>query len=167
MQGSSQKPTGTVGSLEALVRRLEPQPINPSWILSGTPQARSSPHSSGADGGSSTNVWDCSAGSFHWHFGWDETVLILDGGVTVTSPTGEVTALKSGDVAYFPAGTVWTWEVASYVRKLAFHRRPSSRIDRTVQRVRRTLGSRSARLAIVIGIVAVAAVSTAVVLAMG
>jgi uncharacterized cupin superfamily protein len=151
-----------MNSLDALTQTLANQPINPSWILSGQPQARSSAHSSGADGGGSTNVWDCTAGSFRWHFAWDETVLILEGGVSVTSPAGHRTSLKAGDVAYFPAGTAWTWEVENYVRKLAFHRRPSSRLDGIVQTMKGRLRSRAVRAWIVVGLATAAAAWVAV-----
>lgn len=110
---------------EALAR-LEPKdaPIEPSWILSGDPKARSALHSISEDGAATTTVWDCTAGSFRWHFGWDETVLILEGSVDVTAEDGSRRTLAAGDVAFFAAGTTAVWEIPVYVRKLAFCRRP-------------------------------------------
>ena len=127
---------GTIASLDSL--QWQPSPIEPSWILAGQPQARSAPHSGSADGGSSTNTWDCTAGAFRWTFFWDETVLILEGSVRVTSPGGQTSVLKTGDVAHFPAGTTWRWEVDEYVRKLAFHHRPAPRslLVRIVRKLR-------------------------------
>ncbi|TWF53028.1 cupin domain-containing protein [Neorhizobium alkalisoli] len=103
---------------------LKPAPINPEWILSGTPQARAGLHSNAPDNCASTCVWDCTAGAFRWYFGWDETVVILEGEVSVTTECGMNRVLQAGDIAYFKGGTWATWNVGSYVRKIAFVRRP-------------------------------------------
>ncbi|MGV3548268.1 cupin domain-containing protein [Rhizobium sp.] len=97
-------------------------PINPSWVVSGNPRARMGQHSPSIDGRASTKIWDCSQGSFWWTFGDDETVVILDGEVRVTTEKGEVRTLAKGDIAYFAGGTRALWEVDSYVRKIAFCR---------------------------------------------
>jgi uncharacterized cupin superfamily protein len=115
--------------VSALVARsgqvnFKPAPINPEWIVSGNPQARSGDLVSAADGGGSTNFWDCTAGKFEWYYGWDETVLILGGEVRVTDSNGATSVLRAGDVAHFPAGSSFHWEVERYVRKIAFHRKP-------------------------------------------
>lgn len=105
---------------------LASDPIRVSWIIDGSPQARTKRLATASDGQSFTALWDCSAGRFTWHFGSDETVYILDGEVNVTCPSGTNRTLRPGDVAYFPAGIVSEWHVASYVKKLAFVRhRPS------------------------------------------
>lgn len=103
---------------------LQPAPIEPSWVLSGDPQARSGLHSHGEDRSASTHVWECTAGAFRWRFGWDETVIILSGGVRVTAEDGTEKTLSVGDVAYFTAGSTAVWEIDDHVRKLAFIRRP-------------------------------------------
>lgn len=97
-------------------------PINPDWIVSGTPRARAGQHSPSIDGRASTNIWDCTEGSFWWTFGDDETVVILDGAVRVTTEQGEVRTLGQGEIAYFASGTRALWEVDTYVRKIAFCR---------------------------------------------
>lgn len=103
---------------------LTADPIEPTWVLSGTPQARSGCHSTNTDHWAATHVWDCSAGRFRWHYAWEETVLILEGEVHVTADAGGGTqVLVAGSLGYFPAGTWWVWEVPQYVRKLAFNRR--------------------------------------------
>lgn len=102
---------------------LEPAPIDPSWIVSGTPVARCGLHSPAADGTASTLVWDCTAGVFDWTFHVEETVMILEGSVRVTAEDGSVRRLAVGDVAYFAQGTRARWEIDDYVRKLAFCRR--------------------------------------------
>lgn len=98
-------------------------PIEPSWILAGKPHARLALHSRGHDDQSTTAVWDCTAGTFRWYFGWDETVMILEGEVHVTAEDGVERTLRAGDIAYF-AGKTWaTWRVDDYVRKIAFCRK--------------------------------------------
>jgi uncharacterized protein len=103
---------------------MKPAPIEPSWILSGDPQARAGAHSKAEDDCAATGVWDCTAGSFRWYFGWDETVVILDGEVHVTAEDGTERVLRKGDIGYFKGGTWATWHVETYVRKVAFLRRP-------------------------------------------
>jgi uncharacterized cupin superfamily protein len=101
---------------------LKDAPINPDWIVSGTPHARAGLHSPSIDGRASTHIWDCTTGSFWWTFGDDETVVILEGTVRVTTEQGETRMLGQGDIAYFAGGTRALWEVEGYVRKIAFCR---------------------------------------------
>jgi uncharacterized cupin superfamily protein len=105
---------------------LEAAPIRPEWVVEGAPLARCRELSRSADGTAITAVWDCTAGAFNWHFAGDETVHILEGEVTVDDGWGPKT-LTAGDVAFFPAGTWARWEVATYVKKLAFCRDPLPR----------------------------------------
>ena len=101
---------------------LDDAPINPAWIVAGAPRARAGLHSPSIDGRASTHIWDCSEGSFWWTFGDDETVVILEGVVRVTTEHGESRTLRKGDIAYFAGGTRALWEVQGYVRKIAFCR---------------------------------------------
>jgi hypothetical protein len=110
------------GAADDLV--LTPAPIDPSWIMAGAPVARVAEHSRGQDDAAVTAVWDCTAGEFNWHFGWDETVLIIEGEVHVTAEDGVERLLRAGDVAYFAGGTCARWRVDRYVRKVAFCRKP-------------------------------------------
>lgn len=82
---------------------LKPTPINPDWIVSGNPQARTAEHSRGHDEASLTAIWDCTAGEFRWRFGWDETVMILEGEVHITAEDGTERTLRAGDVAFLQA----------------------------------------------------------------
>ncbi len=100
-----------------------PAPITPGWIREGAPVARFVPLARGRDDLGSTTLWDCTAGTFEWHFGWDETVHILGGAVTVTLPNGDVHRLTAGSVAFFPGGSTAVWTVEGHVRKLAVCRR--------------------------------------------
>ncbi|MBN9083930.1 MAG: hypothetical protein BGP04_16975 [Rhizobiales bacterium 62-17] len=113
-------PDFAAAALDAVV--LEPAPINSDWILAGSPEARSVEVFRSADGAATCNVWDCTAGTFKWYFGVDETVHILQGEVEVTAQDGSVRVLKPGDVAFFASGTWATWRIDTYVRKLAYCR---------------------------------------------
>ena len=68
-------------------------------------------------------VWDCTAGRFQWHYDIDETVHFVEGSVTISSDGMAARRFGPGDVIFFPAGSTATWEVESYVRKVAFCRR--------------------------------------------
>ncbi len=93
-------------------------------MLKGNPVARLAEHSRSADEAAVTAVWDCTAGQFRWYFGWDETVIIQEGEVHVTAEDGSERLLKAGDIAYFKGKTWATWTIDSYVRKIAFVRKP-------------------------------------------
>ncbi|MDP9807414.1 putative cupin superfamily protein [Rhizobium tibeticum] len=99
-------------------------PINPDWIISGNPQARTGEHSRSHDDAALTAIWDCTAGEFRWFFYWDETVMILEGEVHILAEDGTERTLGAGDVAFFAAGTWASWRVDKYVRKVAFLRKP-------------------------------------------
>jgi uncharacterized protein len=101
---------------------LRPAPIRAEWIREGSPAARAAELSRSTDGTAVTLVWDCTAGSFDWHFGVDETVHILEGEVVVSAEGFPPHKLTAGDVALFRAGTTSRWQVDRYVRKLAFCR---------------------------------------------
>ncbi|MDI7864585.1 cupin domain-containing protein [Rhizobiaceae bacterium n13] len=103
---------------------LKPAPIDPSWIVNGNPVARVGEHSRSADEAGQTAIWDCTAGEFRWFFHWDETVMILEGEVHVTTEDGTVSVLRAGDIGYFAGGTWATWRIDTYVRKIAFLRKP-------------------------------------------
>src|SRR3712207_4781766 len=84
---------------------MEPAPIRPEWIRSGSPEARCCVLSASSDGPARTALWDCTAGEFDWHFLGDETVRILEGEVVVTGEDGIARRLGPGDVALFRAGS--------------------------------------------------------------
>jgi uncharacterized cupin superfamily protein len=99
-------------------------PIRASWIIEGKPVARAALLSSSADGTASTYYWDCTAGRFNWYYGFDETLHILEGSVTLKAPSGSSRLVVAGDVIFFPAGSQAEWTVDKYIRKLAFCRTP-------------------------------------------
>lgn len=97
-------------------------PVNPAWVLEGTPVARIEHLSSSADGTASTYFWDCTAGRFNWFYTFDETLHILEGSVTLKYSNGEIRHVTAGDVVFFPKGSHAEWTVDKYIRKLAFCR---------------------------------------------
>lgn len=102
---------------------MAPCPILPDWVRSGEPRSDAAQHSRALDGLASTNVWQCTRGTFDWYYAWEETVLILEGRVRVTSAQGRSYVLEAGDIGHFPADSRWFWEVDHYVRKVAFCRK--------------------------------------------
>jgi uncharacterized cupin superfamily protein len=97
-------------------------PVNPAWVLEGSPVARIEHLSSSADGTASTYFWECTAGRFNWFYTFDETLHILEGSVKLKFADGRSRCVAAGDVVFFPKGSSAEWTVDSYIRKLAFCR---------------------------------------------
>jgi len=102
---------------------LTPRPIEPSWIIEGKPDATWCVLSQSADGLASTMVWHCTAGKFNWYYDFDETILILEGGIVLENDTMPPTHYGPGDVIFFKDGAHARWYVESHVKKLAFCRK--------------------------------------------
>jgi uncharacterized protein len=98
---------------------LEPSSISPDWILAGTPEARYKVLARSHDRTSWVVVWECTAGRFNWHYGEDETVVVISGEVFITNKKGEERRLGPGDMGFFPAGSSCTWRVNDRVKKVA------------------------------------------------
>lgn len=97
---------------------LPDMPIEPAWVLEGSPRARGKVLLQSADRKISSGLWECTAGRFQWTFTWDEFVHILDGEVSISQQGGPTITLKTGDLAHFPAGLKTEWLVPGYVRKV-------------------------------------------------
>lgn len=117
-------PIATILTANAERQDLQDAPITPEHVIEGAPVARSLQLTTSADGLVSTHLWDCTAGRFHWHFGVDEIVHILEGEVHVTGDDGQTVVLGVGDVGHLALHSHSVWHVPEYVRKLAFHRAP-------------------------------------------
>ncbi|HSY57189.1 MAG TPA: cupin domain-containing protein [Bradyrhizobium sp.] len=105
-----------------LVVNLTPKPIEPSWIIEGSPVAQWCVLSKSADGLASTMVWECSEGKFDWYYDFDETIMILEGSIVLESDTMRPTRYGPGDMVFFRDGAHARWHVEGHVRKLAFCR---------------------------------------------
>ena len=99
-----------------LVVNLEPRPIEPSWIIEGSPVAQSCVLSKSADGLATTIVWECSEGRFNWYYDFDETILILEGSIVLENDTMRPTRYGKGDVIFFRNGAHARWYVEGRVR---------------------------------------------------
>jgi uncharacterized cupin superfamily protein len=137
--------------LEPLIRpvagdiRLRVAPIRPDWIESGSPEARCAVLATSDDRAVTTLLWTCTAGRFTWRYDFDESLYILDGGVTISAPGLPERRLGPGDSIHFSRGAVATWVIDSHVRKLAFCRdvppRPVSLALRVARGLRRRFAS--------------------------
>jgi hypothetical protein len=95
-----------------------------------------------------TLLWDCTPGTFIWHYDEDETVYILEGRLVLDDGVGLPKRFGPSDVVFFPAGAAVKWHVEEHVRKLAFLHRPLpksvclaiSAMDRITRLARRFIG---------------------------
>jgi uncharacterized cupin superfamily protein len=116
--------------------QLKDAPIQPAWILEGSPKTRVKVLSDGStDGSAFTVMWDCTAGRFNWFYDVDETVFILEGAVTLTLPSGTTRRLTAGSTYFFAHGTRAEWHVDQYIRKVAFCHSPMSAKLRLAKRL--------------------------------
>ncbi|MGJ5199654.1 MULTISPECIES: cupin domain-containing protein [unclassified Bradyrhizobium] len=99
---------------------LAPAPIEPSWIIEGNPTATSCTIARSSDGLGSTIVWHCTEGKFNWYYDFDETILILEGAITLESEGMPAKRYGPGDVIFFRDGAHAKWHVEGHVKKLAF-----------------------------------------------
>jgi uncharacterized cupin superfamily protein len=107
-----------------LVTGLLPAPIEPSWILEGTPIAGYVELSRSRDGTASTCLWDCTPGVFNWYYRNDETMHVVYGTVWLDKGLPSERLIGPGDVVFFPAGSQACWHVETYFLKVAWSRRP-------------------------------------------
>jgi uncharacterized protein len=98
---------------------LQPDPIPAEWILAGTPEARVTKLQTSRDWTSSVVVWECTPGSFKWHYSKDETVFFLAGEAFMTDDSGQEHRFGAGDIAVIAAGTNCKWRVTEPIRKVA------------------------------------------------
>jgi uncharacterized cupin superfamily protein len=110
--------------VDPLAMELEPEPIRPEFILSGSPVARSKKVVTSHDWTSSTVVWDCTPGSFHWHYGKEETIYVLEGEAFMMQKSGEERRFAAGEVGFFYAGFSCDWRITKHFRKVAVVRTP-------------------------------------------
>src|ERR1700679_2991119 len=103
---------------------LKPSPIRANWVLEGNPLARNHLLSVSSDGNASSYIWDCTAGRFNWFYEADETIYVIEGGVTLRDGAGAAGCVCAGDTIFFPAGAHAESHVENYIRKFALIRTP-------------------------------------------
>ena len=97
---------------------LEPEPFPPGWVVAGSPEARCKKVVRSHDRTSHVVVWDCTPGSFKWHYGMDETIVVISGEAFMINEQGEERRFGPGDMGFFPAGTSCTWRITEHLRKV-------------------------------------------------
>ena len=128
---------------------LKPSPIEPSWIIEGTPEARSHRLSTSACGTATTLIWSCTKGKFNWYYDLDETIMILEGSTVIESDGMPPKSYGAGDVVFFREGARAKWHIEKYVKKVAFLRQTNPvgfgyaiRVINKLKRVSSTLSGR-------------------------
>jgi len=96
---------------------LESEPINPDWIVRGTPTARSKKLVTSNDWTVNVVVWECTPGAFHWRYTRDETIYVLAGEAFISTGTDQERRFAAGDLGYFPNGLVCNWRITQTFRK--------------------------------------------------
>ncbi|WP_298816708.1 cupin domain-containing protein [uncultured Roseibium sp.] len=122
---STNSSSGRIFSFSSVDKdQLEPAPIRQDWVIDGSPVAMCKILARHHLGWGDAAHWSCTAGKFHWYYGWDETVMFLEGEVFITDDNGNVYHGRPGVSLHFPKGTGAIWEVPTYIRKLAFNQKP-------------------------------------------
>jgi uncharacterized protein len=96
---------------------LESEPINPDWIVRGTPTARSKKLITSSDWMVNVLVWECTPGVFHWRYTRDETIYVLAGEAFISTGTDQQHRFSAGDLGFFPNGFVCNWCITKTFRK--------------------------------------------------
>lgn len=115
---------GLQPSAAHILQPLEALPVPEDWVIAGQPMATATMLTESADKRYRSGIWECTAGTFEWHFELDEIVHILEGEVFVDHEQSKL-HLRPGDVAHFPAGTSTRWHIPDRVRKFYTHREPN------------------------------------------
>lgn len=107
---------------------MTPAPIKKEWIERGDPQASLAILAYSDDRTTSTVLWECTAGRFTWRYQGDETIYFLDGEVTISIDGQPARRFGPGDAIHFSRGAVATWDVKTFIRKVAFCRNAPPRL---------------------------------------
>ena len=103
---------------------LEAAPIPPEDVISGSPESSMAILWRADDGKLYNGVWHCTPGVFMLSSP-AETIVLIDGRVTITPEGGEPIEIAAGEIAFIPEGTRARWEVHETVRK-GFHSHDST-----------------------------------------
>src|SRR3954447_13455338 len=114
-------------------------PINKNWIDEGDPRASIAILAVSDDRATSTILWECTAGKFTWRYNIDETIYFLDGEVFISVDGQPARRYGFGDSIHFSRGAVATWEIQTFVRKVAFCRSVLPRPFIAARRVARSV----------------------------
>ena len=104
----------------ALPPGLTAMALPDEWILAGAPVPQGRVQLRTPDRRVLAGTWECGPGRFRYEHDEAETVRIETGAVTIVDAAGTTLVLQAGDFAHFPAGTVSTWTIDTFVRKTFF-----------------------------------------------
>ena len=62
-------------------------------------------------------IWEKEPSEFPWHYDEQETCLLIEGQVEVTTEDGQKVQFGAGDYVVLPKGLDCTWNVTQAVRK--------------------------------------------------
>ena len=115
---------------------LENSPVRPEWVIEGSPKAAVLGLTQAE--GISSGLWECTSGRFHWYYGSNEIIHILEGEAHLTDDHGNAFTLVPGSVVHFSPGTHMVWEVPEYVKKFFVDNPvPGDPLSRGVRALRR------------------------------
>jgi uncharacterized protein len=117
-------PSSSLLMINPTTVELASEIIPQEWILSGHPQARCKKVVRSRDWTSHIVVWDCTPGTFKWHFAMDETIVVLSGEAFMINEKGEERRFGQGEMGFFPAGTSCTWRIDEHFMKIGILREP-------------------------------------------
>lgn len=104
-------------SLASVQKPLMSFSVDPSWIISGTPNFRNTETVRLPDGKSVSGLWACDGpSSFVWTFYMDETIHLLEGKIDIDYQNRHF-SMRPGDTATFHAGTNAVWHVPEHAKK--------------------------------------------------
>jgi uncharacterized cupin superfamily protein len=113
---------------------LAPTPIDPAWMLDGSPLTEAAEIARTRDGTTCVYLWQTTRATYRWEHESDETVYVLDGEAFVRDERardetghdamGPERRLGPADVAFFPAGARTIWRVPERLRKVSTLTRP-------------------------------------------
>jgi uncharacterized cupin superfamily protein len=113
---------------------LTSAPINPSWIISGSPDCRANKFERSHDGSSGSGIWGCiGPAKFYWHYEGDESIYVLEGYAEIEY-LGNKFTLRAGDSTHFTDGTKATWVVPEHIKK-TYRIYDLGRVERHMRRI--------------------------------
>jgi uncharacterized cupin superfamily protein len=124
--GALKMPSGVAMSKSAVIANVASTELllgSMTHVADRSPEMASKILTTSHDGNSIVWVWECSVGSFVWHYAEDETVYIISGEVFISTENGEERRLGQGDMAVFPGGVSCKWRVTAPVKKIAITRK--------------------------------------------
>jgi uncharacterized protein len=97
--------------------QFEPFPLD--GVLEGDPDGRVHWLRTSGSGEATlqAGIFEGQPSRFRYTFETDETILVIEGQVTIELDEGESVALESGDIASFPRGAQATWNITQPLRE--------------------------------------------------